>query len=285
MRIVAPESFAHVSDAPTKDVSKDPRSPAFSEPSVDLDLRTVGFIRPAAVVWCAVYQLLGLARGSTCRILVPENMGVCLYLQSVGFFRTAKDAGVEVDDRGIGNRPDPQVVLPLARFSTQREVEDLANLALDNLQRAGLGAANLYPLVTEVFSELALNAVQHSESEIGGLGFIQFYGTAAGRRFICCVGDGGIGIRRSLERNEALRDKLFYDWDAIDLAVQERISGTGEKTRGIGLFGVVEDMRGAGRQLIIHSGIGRLTISEDVERESRRDVLFPGTLAFASIPC
>ena len=98
------------------------------------------------------------------------------------------------------------------------------------------------------------------------------------------MADGGIGIRATLERNPALTHLVPYDWAAIDRAVRERISGTGEPTRGIGLFGVAEDMRMSGRSLIIHSGIGMLTINERVESRATRTRMFPGTLASASIP-
>ena len=98
------------------------------------------------------------------------------------------------------------------------------------------------------------------------------------------VADGGIGIRRSLERNPALRDKVPYDWVAIEMAMRERVSGTGQRTRGIGLYGIAEDMRMPGRQLIIHSGIGLVEITKKQESSARRATLFPGTLAYASLP-
>jgi anti-sigma regulatory factor (Ser/Thr protein kinase) len=231
-----------------------------------------------------VYCLLAAARGSSCRLLVPENVGVCVYLKALGLFRVLEGVGVEVDDRGIRARQDTQLILPLTGFREEAQVEELANQALDALTRAGLGSANLHPLVSEVFAELALNAAEHSESEVGAFGFIQFYQFQEGRRFICAVADGGIGIRRSLERNPELRDRVPYDWTAVELAMRERVSGTGAKTRGIGLYGVAEDMRKAGRRLIMHSGIGMLETSEEMETEARRTTLFPGTLAFASIP-
>ena len=210
-------------------------------------------------------------------------MGVCVYLKSVGLFGVLRDAGIEVDDRGVRPRRDAQIVLPLARFREEAEVEDLANQALEALAQSGLGSGNIHSLVSEVFAELALNAVQHSESRIGAFGFIQFYQSERGRRFICAVSDGGIGIRGSLEKNPELRDRVPYDWVAIELALRERISGTGSATRGIGLYGVAEDMRRPGRELILHSGLGMLATSEDVESSSRRSTLFPGTLAYASI--
>jgi hypothetical protein len=215
---------------------------------------------------------------------VPENLGVCIYLKALGAFARLQASGVEVDDRGVPQRDDPQIALPLTSFREEREVEELANDTLGALIESGLGASNLYPLVTEAFAELGLNAVTHANSPIGAYGFIQFYEFQRSRRFVCGVADGGIGIRRSLEQNPELRDRVPYDWVAIELAVRERVSGTGDKTRGIGLFGVSEDMRTPGRELIIHSGIGSLHISERVEVRARRDRLFPGTLVYVSIP-
>lgn len=284
MKITVPREFWHAGALTPRFASNDPRLHLFREGQVDLDLRRCDFVRPPAVLWCAVYQLLALARGSACRLLVPENTGVSVYLKSVGLFHVLQESGVEVDDRGIRRRTDLQVILPLTRFHSVSEVEGLANQALEALAEARLGAANLYPLVSESFAELALNAVEHAQSNVGALGLIQFYESQYGRRFICAVGDGGIGIRGSLERNPALRDQIPYDWVAIELALRERVSGTGDATRGIGLYGVAEDMRKAGRQLIIHSGIGMVETTEELESEAKRTTLFPGTMGYASIP-
>lgn len=230
------------------------------------------------------YPLLAKAKSGRVRLLVPEQKGVATYLKSLGLFSLLKDGGIQVDDRGIPERRDAQIVMPLTVFRSQHDVEELANTALAALKASGLGAFNLHPLVSEVFSELALNAVEHSESAIGAFGFVQFYEFEEGKRFVCGVADGGIGIRRSLEKRPELRERISYDWDAVELAVRERVSSTGDKLRGIGLYGVAEDMRKPGRSLIIHSGIGSLHISEELESESRRVNLFPGTLAYASIP-
>ncbi len=284
MRIVVPQHFRHAGELAVPSHLLDPRAAQFPRENVDVDLRDCAFLRPAAVLWCVVHPLLAHAKIDRVRLLVPTNAGTCIYLKSLGLFRVLQQDGVDVDDRGVPERRDPQVVLTLVNFRTEGDVERLANEALDALQRARLGAGNLHPIVSEIFAELALNAVQHSESRIGAYGFIQFYEFEEGRRFVVGVADGGIGIRRSLERNPELRDRVTYDWDAIELAVRERVSGTGERRRGIGLYGVAEDMRKPGRNLIIHSGIGQLQISEQLETDAHRVPAFPGTLAYASIP-
>lgn len=283
IRIEPPNNFWHAGDLSPRTASDDPRQGTYAVTELDIDLRHCSFVRPSAVLWCVVYPLLAAMRGTSCRMLVPEDTCTAVYLQSVGLFSVLQEGGVEVDNGGVSARSDPKVVLPVTRFSDQVEVDALIDDTFERLNDAGLGAANVRPIVPEIFGELATNAVQHSESPIDAYGLIQFYEWANGSRFICTVADGGIGIRCSLERNAKLRARVPYDWTAIELASRERISGDGDPTRGIGLYWISEEIRRASRQLIIHSGIGALTINEQIESEAKRVTLFPGTLAFASI--
>ncbi len=278
------ESFRHAGELYARFDRFDPSKPSFDEEQVDIDLRECEFVRPPAALWCMVYLALASKRGARCRLLVPSNMGVCIYLKSLGLFDILKGCGVEVDDRGIGARDEQKTILPITRFETTADASDVTNKAFDRLQSAHVGAANLTSVVTELFSELALNAVQHSESEVGAFGCVQFFEFGGGPRFTCTVADGGIGVFESLCRNEALRSRVSYDWDALELAVRERVSGTGDSHRGIGLYGVSEDVRRPGRSLLLHSGLGSLEIDENLESRAKRTRLFPGTLAFLSIP-
>ena len=286
MEIQAPVHFVHAGDLDPRSASEDPRRTDFLEHDVDIDLRACEFIQPAAALWCGVYGLLVAKRNVRCRLLVSEHLGVAIYLKSMELFRILQASGVEVDDRGVGSGSATRLIIPITQFTTESEVDRIANQASDRLSTAGVGAANLYSVVAEVFAELAMNAVQHSQSEIGCLGLIQFYQSESGERFVCAVADGGIGIKASLESNPDLRRRATYDWTAIEMALEEGISGTGSSRRGIGLFGVAEDMAKPGRQLIIHSGIGLLRRTGGGARSgaTRTPVRFPGTLVSASIP-
>lgn len=277
-------TFRHAGELSSRFDKFDPRVLSFDSAQVDIDLRECDFVRPPAALWCMVYLALASKRGARCRFLVPKNLGVCLYLKALGLFDMLKGCGVEVDDRGVGGCDDQKTILPITRFETTANATDVTNKAFDRLQSAHVGAANLTSVVTELFSELALNAVQHSESDVGAFGCVQFYEFEGGARFTCTVADGGIGVFKSLCRNEALRSRVNYDWDALELAVRERVSGTGDPHRGIGLYGVSEDVRVPGRSLLLHSGLGSLEIDENLQSSARRTRLFPGTLAFLSIP-
>ncbi len=277
-------SFRHAGELSARYDAFDPPLPSFGVGQVDIDLRDCDFVRPPAALSCVVYLSLASQRGSHSRLLVPRNMGVCAFLRSLGLFDILKERGVEIDDRGIGSGRDQKTILPITCFQTTAEAAAVTNTAFAGLQDAGLGAAGLTQAVTELFSELALNAAQHSDSEIRSFGCVQFYDFGSGPRFVCTVADGGIGVLKSLHRNEALRSRVRYDWDALELAVRERVSGTGDPHRGIGLYGVSEDVRQPGRSLLLHSGLGSLEINEKLESRARRTRLFPGTLAFLSIP-
>ena len=280
----AKSNFRHAGELSAKFDKFDPRKSSFGAERVDIDLRDCEFVRPPAALWCMVYLALAAKRGARCRLLVPSNMGVCVYLKSLGLFNSLKNYDVEVDDRDIRVHGDQKTILPITHFETTANASDVTNTAFERLASADIGAVNLTSVITELFSELALNAAQHSESEIGAFGCVQFFEFRGGSRFICTVADGGIGVFASLCRNEALRSRVSYDWDALELAVRERVSGTGDPHRGIGLYGVSEDVRRPDHSLLLHSGSGSLEIKENLESRARRTRLFPGTLAFLSIP-
>lgn len=285
MRITAYPDFRHAGSLWGSFDSQDPRRLGFRNQPVEVDLRRCEFVRPAAILWCIIYPLLARLRDCECTLLVPENTQVCRYLKSVGLFQTLQEKGVNVDDRDIDVAQASRLVLPLTRFDSESEVEQIANDVLEAMELSGLGSPNLYPFVSDTFAELALNAVQHAESPIGAYGVVQFYESEAGQRFVCGVADGGIGIRRSLEKNPEYSGRIPYDWVAIELAAREGVTSVRDSTRGIGLNWIAEEIRKGGRQLILHSGIGSLQIREDIQSDARRTRLFPGTLAYASIPC
>lgn len=279
--IEPPPNFFHVGQLPAGLMRSDPRNSPFKEFAIDL--RRCEFLRPPTALWCVVYCLLAAKQGTTCQIVVPESIGVARYLKAMGMFDLLKEGGVEVDDRDIAPAAQRQMAMPIQRFDSMNDVDRIANEAIESLSEHDLGAANLRPVVVEAFAELAGNAVEHAESSVGSYGMIQYYDWQQAPRFICVVADGGIGIRESLMRNPALQSRVFYDWTAIELALKERTSGTGLPTRGIGPFAVADDMRSPGRELLIHSGLGIVGQSEELETDAHRGSLFPGTLAYASV--
>lgn len=125
LTIIPPPNFMHAGHLSPRFDTSDPRKTSFDAAQVDIDLRECEFVRPAAALWCIVYLALASKRGASCRLLVPNNTGVCIYLKSLGVFNTLKDCGVKVDDRGIGAHDLQKTILPVTRFQTTAGATDV----------------------------------------------------------------------------------------------------------------------------------------------------------------
>ena len=168
-------------------------------------------------------------------------------------------------------------------FRSMQEAQDLADWLEENLQHHGMGAANVRPELVEIFSELVNNAAEHGMTELGANVHVRHIPHRRGTAFDAVISDSGPGIRATLARNPKL-PQLETDSDAIGLAVQELVSGTGVPTRGIGLWMTVTEMRKPGRKLFIHSGTGLLVMYGDAEPDLRETEHRQGTMIRLTIP-
>ena len=284
MRVEPPASFRHAGDLSLGDALSDPRVETFAIRDLEIDLGGCSIVSPTALLWCAVYTLLARLRGTTCHVRIPDDPNMATYLQAIGLYTLLREAGVEVDDQSVPIQSGIDVVLPIVRLRDPVDVVEIANDMLLRLSELRIGAVSVRPLVSDVFCEIALNAVQHAESPIDAYGLIQFHESPHGNSFLCAVADGGIGIRRSLERNPMLTPLVSDDCAAVQLASQERITGVPDKTRGLGLAWLLEETRKPGGEMLLHSGVGVLTIGDGTVRSTGETTPFPGTLVFASIP-
>ena len=155
-------------------------------------------------------------------------------------------------------------VLPLTKF---RSIDDVERIANDLELAPGVGPANVRSEMSGVFYELALNAVQHSKSAVGEYAVLQHMIGADGEViYVVGVADCGIGIPASLRRNSAFAD-VQWDGDAIALATELHITGTGDAQRGLGLDHVVQVVKRFGGNFTIISGGGYWYLEEGIRVE------------------
>ena len=285
LEISAQRQFSHTGDLLGYQVSgNDPRRDDFDWDSVRIDLSRCTSVRPAGVLWCTIYPLLVAERGITCELVVPVRPSIAIYLNDLGLFSTLKDAGVNVDYDAPPNLERWQLVLPITQLDSISDVEESENAVIENAESRNLSSVNVHTDVAVAFAELANNAVEHAESSVSTYGLVQFYEWDP-PRFICAVADGGIGIRTSLEKNPEYARLALTDWNAIDYATLENVSGTQDNLRGIGLHHIVNDILPPNRQLNINSGIGFLHADGGAgPTRTNRSNLFPGTSAFINVP-
>ncbi len=204
-------------------------------------------IRLAALVCdCSVREL-------PCTVVPPEEV-VGRYMSDMGL------GGVLPDPPAIAlpappNDPVDDALMPVTRIMSQRDADELD----DDFERvfAERFVGPYGPLMQpfhQAFSELADNATTHGRSDIGTLVAAQRY---QGNRCVLVLGDGGIGIPAHLRQQH----EVATDPEALKLAIQEGVSGTGEQHRGIGYHHIahtIEQVEVPRAEVRIWSGEARL---------------------------
>jgi hypothetical protein len=128
--------------------------------------------------------------------------------------------------------------------------------------------AGLYDLSNYVITEVANNTRQHSS----GLGYVAAQLTRAEAMVRIALADNGVGILRSLQLVEYRGSDRMTDTDAIQKALEPRVSSKpGDPNEGVGLTLVANLARLAKGWLTIISGTGVVSIL-------RGGGIVPGTL-------
>jgi Histidine kinase-, DNA gyrase B-, and HSP90-like ATPase len=152
---------------------------------------------------------------------------------------------------------DSDVLIPVTRLHHLPEVDQF----VDDLSPVVDAHVEAIASVAQPFllavSELSQNAVEHGRSDLGCYVAAQRYPAESSLRL--CIADLGPGIPEHLRRHQY--PDLADDASAIKLAMQEGVSGTGEKSRGYGLSQVMEEVMAAANvpwaELTIRSAYGR----------------------------
>ena len=174
-------------------------------------------------------------------------------------------------------------VLPITRFDSIDDIERLANVI--ELTRA-IGPSNVWNEMPGIFYELALNAVQHSQS-VAGCYVVLEYATVAPSGILYAVGvaDNGIGIPTSLRQNPDLTH-ILSDAEAIAHATELHVTSTGEPQRGLGLDHIMQVVKRFRGNFVLISGVGYVNIVNGLminrENVSSTDCLL-GTVAVVTL--
>jgi anti-sigma regulatory factor (Ser/Thr protein kinase) len=178
-------------------------------------------------------------------------------------------------------------ITPITQFRTEDEANTLWETAAINLIESGVGPANVWSEIDGIFEELALNAAQHSQSEIDSYGTLEVDVSDDGIVYIIGIADGGIGILKSLRANPEYA-YIAKDEVAISKATELDVTGTSEP-RGAGLHHVIETVRAYRGDLTILSGEGYLMVKGGVDPILGRMVdldmpSYQGTTVLVAIP-
>jgi len=259
---------------------------------VALDLRSVEFVEPAGI--CGLAALL--------EFLIPRSEEVSLalagrdvpaYLERMNFFRLFGDrvrTNADVASLEERQRHNPGTLQELVKFQTEEEIPGVVRRISEILENQGYRLRERVAICSTL-SEICANAAEHGASEdgFGAFATVQAYNHIVsgarrrGEEVLVAIADGGVGIRKTLSRNEKHAEHTTTDNDAIRHALKMGVSGSGELGRGGGLTLVAQISGRAGGSLSLRSGSGRVTAYHD-RKNSRTVPDFPGTFVRVSLP-
>ena len=182
------------------------------------------------------------------------------------------------------NEQETQYALEPTTFRSMREAQGITDELEEALADRNLGSPNVRLGLVEIFSEIVNNAAEHGMAEAGAHTHVRYLPHRRGEAFDLVVADEGPGIPATLANNPHL-DVPEIDSQAIEMATRELVSGTGNPTRGLGLWMTVTEMRKPGRKLWIHSGTGLLTMYGDQEPKFREIEHRRGVMVRLTVPC
>jgi histidine kinase/DNA gyrase B/HSP90-like ATPase len=259
------------------------------EPVV-LDLRTVEFVEPAGL--CGLAALL--------EYLIPrcEEVNLALagrdvpaYLERMNFFRLFGGrvrTNADVASLEERRRHNPGTLQELVNFHTEQEIPGIIERISEILENQGYRLKERVAICS-VLSEVCANAAEHGASTFGAYAAVQAYHHIVsgprrrGEEVLVAIADGGVGVRETLSRNPRYAEHTITDNDALRLALEMGVSGTGELGRGGGLALVAQIAARSGGSLSLRSGTGRVTVYES-RKNSRNVPPFPGTFVRVSLP-
>lgn len=273
--------------------SLDPGFAAASEASgetVVLDLRSVEFVEPAGLTGLAALLEHLNPRAKQVHLAL-SGRDVPAYLERMNFFKLfgeSIETNVDVGRLEERRRKNPGTLQELINFHSEGEIPGIINRISEILENQDYRVRER-AAICATLSEICANAVEHSASSFGAYAAVQAYQRiisgrrSRGEEVIVAIADGGIGIRRTLQKNPAYSGFTQTDNDAIRHALKMGVSSTGEVGRGGGLSIVAQIAARAGGSLGLRSGTGRVT-AYGGRINSRHVPAFPGTFVRVSLP-
>ena len=257
---------------------------------VVLDLRTVEFVEPAGLCGLAALLEYLITRCEEVNLALAGR-DVPAYLERMNFFRLFGGrvrTNVDVASLEERRRHNPGTLQELVNFHTEQQIPGIIERISEILENQGYRLKERVAICS-VLSEVCANAAEHGASPFGAYAAVQAYhhivsgARRRGEEVLLAIADGGVGVRQTLSRNPKYDEHTTTDNDALRLALEMGVSGSGEIGRGGGLALVARIAADSGGSLSLRSGTGRVTVYED-RKNSRNVPQFPGTFVRVSLP-
>lgn len=234
------------------------------------DLSGVTFIWPSVITLLSTTVIRLRQEGASIRITRPETDKVDSYLNRIDFYKLA---GMDVNYPWQRHSADGRF-REVVQVQSESEGDQVVGEVMAILNRNVEGVAGIYDAVQHAFLEIVNNVFHHAQSPTCAIICAQSFSRL--KRVELAVTDSGRGIPASLGQNPDLADRFASAMEAIELAVQPRVTGRPGHNSGEGLFFSLEFIKANGGDACIHSQDGALWI-RDGKLTTRTAPFWPGT--------
>lgn len=242
---------------------------------VHLDLQQVTFIMPAAITLLTTALMRLRQERFPIHISRPHKEQVDGYLNRIDFYSLlGMDVEYTMQRRSADGR-----FREVVQVQSEREGDSVVRDVMTILDRNVEGVAGIYDAAYHAFLEIVNNVFHHAHSPTHAVLCAQSYPWL--RRVELAVVDSGRGIPASLGDNPELKGRFANAAEAIELAVQPRVTGRPDHNTGEGLFFSLEFIKANMGEACIYSQDGALRAQEG--RVWTQPVSYwPGTLVALS---
>lgn len=247
------------------------------EPTIDLS--SVSFFQPFALVYLGMFVRYHSGLGKRLRVILPTYSGPRTYLAVQNFWRRFNFAADVVQGED------------LLRFTSSTSLSDIIDIERRDWIAEDIGDHVLRILssnnvrvainsIAELVVELVDNFSQHSERPLAACA-MQWY--PKGKRVVFAIGDCGVGIRNSLgsvPEYQYLLNRPHYESavKAFEPLVTRKSEG------GMGLTDTRSEVEKLGGRLFLSTGDGYVSIAPDGVFTGHRAYDLPGVQIELSFP-
>lgn len=241
--------------------------------AVTIDLWKVKFIDAMGLATIAAVAEDAVAGGRSVKFVAPRREDVCRYMSRMHLGECLRQFCSDVRLPRVNERNTGHRLLELQRFDATSG-DDLAERVFQALRAAGSterDAASFFKGISEVVS----NVAEHSGAD-GGWAAMQVMPNSDGL-ITFAVADAGYGFEYTLSRNHWVSGSV----DAMMMAFERTVSGTGVPGRGTGLDDLQQRVGRHQGRLLAWSGDATGSSSGGPLTCREVNAAFPGTVVYA----
>lgn len=217
--------------------------------NVTIDLSGVTKAYPNGIVPIIAEIAAQVKKGYTFNIIPPNDYGVASVFQNKGWLHHLDPSTWEAP-KMLGFTS-----LPLQRFTTDIELNDIVNQAVEVCLQQLVFAEGVPQAFEWALNEIAGNVLVHSEADTGWIQVVTYKETHQLALIVC---DSGIGIPQSMKAMYSFKN----DQEAIEMAMRKGVTSKPKFGQGNGLAGAMAIAQHSQGMFALTSQAGRVRVLE-----------------------